>query len=248
MYENDPRYLSPPPRSTGMGCLAKGCLTLLAVGVVLGVMVGAGSWYLVRGFAPFLDQRAATIRVSSATDEEYQAVMDKVGPFIQSANAGHAATLSLSTDEVDTLIARDPQLADLRGKLFLARNGSGKITADASFPVNNELADSRQRLYFNGRAVFDASFAHGDFTVVLREVNPLDGSPTPALAAWVFAHPNLSRMLSDELNNRFHASILRDPAQAAFVNRVRTVIVKDGQIVMTTAESPAAVAVPINPP
>ena len=102
-----------------MGCFAKGCLIVIAAGVLVFFMVGGVSWYVARNVMPFLGpDPGKAIRVFPATDEQYQAVQNKLAPFVQAVNAGHAATVSLTADDINILVAREPQLADLRGQIL----------------------------------------------------------------------------------------------------------------------------------
>ena len=234
MYENPPQTYPPPPPpgpSSGLGCFAKGCLTVLAVCLLVGLMIGAFGWYVARNITPFLGDKPVAIRIFPATDEQYRAVQNKLAPFAQAVNAGQTADLSLSADDLNILVARDPQYADVRGRVYLTI-AHDELSAEMSCPVND--ASGRQRIYFNGRVGFDASYAGGDFTFVVRRVEPLGGHPTPSLIAWLIGHPEFSRSFSKGFNDSFHETLNRkNPATAAFLNRLRTMIIKDNQIDIT---------------
>ena len=248
MYENTPpSYLPPPARASGMGCFAKGCLTVLVVCVLVVVMVGAVGWYVARGVMPFVSQRQATIKVLPATDAQYGAVRQKLAPFAQAVSTGHGATVALTADDINVLIARDPALADLRGKAYLSI-AHNELSTESSFPFGDTTPGRPPPAYVNARVFFDASFANGDFTFVVRRVEPLDGGPTPGLVEWLIGHKDALRNLSAALNENLHERINRDPAQAELLGRLQTVIVKDNEIVATALDSPTPVATPANPP
>ncbi len=248
MDENPPpayaSYPPPPSRTSGLGCFAKGCLTVIIVAMLLGVMLGGAGWYLWRNITPFVSQTPETVRIFPATDAQYQAVQAKIAPFVQAANAGQAATLTLSADEFNTLVARDPAYAHLRGRLYLTIDHN-ELSADESLPINS-ASSGQQQVYFNGRIFFDASFAGGDFALVLRRLEPLNGGPSPSMVTWLISHPDFSRSFSRGFNESFHDALSKhNPAAEALIDRLHTIIVKDNQIVITTqASSETPVAAP----
>ena len=191
MDENHPpAYLPPPAPGPSLGCFAKGCLTVVVVGFILGIMIGGLVWYGIRDLRPYLSRQPAEIRVYPATEAQYQTLEAKIRDFVQTVNDGRQATLTLTADELNTLVARDPQYSSLRGKDFFAI-AKDQISAETNTLLNDNAPES-QRLYFHGRVVFDASFVSGDFTVVLRRIEPLNGGPTPAIVAWALGQPNFS--------------------------------------------------------
>ena len=230
--------LPPPSAARGLGCVAKGVLAV----VILLVLFGGLGWYTMWSFAPFLSQQQEPTRTFPATDAQYQAVTDKIAPFFQMVSQGHAATLVLTADDLNILVARDPSYAMLRGKTYLSivHNILGSETA---LPVSDDGPDS-QKFYFRGRAFFDASFTSGDFTLGVRRVEPLDGGPTPSLVAWFVSQESFSRGISREVNETFHDALRGNPRAAALFGRVRTIIVRDNQLVVMALEAPSPVASP----
>ena len=76
---------------------------------------------------------------------------------MQTVNGGHHAALTLNAEELNILVARDPQYSSLRGKAYFAIAHS-EIAAETN-TLLNEHAPESQRMYFHGRVVFDASFS-----------------------------------------------------------------------------------------
>ncbi len=241
MDESDfPTYLPPPAPGPSVGCFAKSCLTVVVVGIVLGFMFGYLGAHLARGLQPYVSQLPAKIRVYPATETEYQTLEAKINAFTQDANGGTHAPLTLTSDELNCLVARDPQYSSLRGKAYftIAQN---QISAETN-TLLNEHALASQRMYFHGRVVFDASFSGGDFTVVLRRVEPLNGGPTPLIVAWALNQPNISSNFNDSINDSFHDILRQNPVSTALFDRLRTIIVKGNQLVVTALDDPGAVA------
>ena len=241
MAENRPPvYLPPPAPRPSLGCFAKGCLTVVLVGIILGVMCGGFGWYFARDLAPYLSQQPAQIRVYPATEAEYQTVEAKISAFMQTVSGGHHANLTLSADELNILVARDPQFSSWRGKAYLVV-AKDQIAAETN-TLLNEQAPEFQRVYFHGRVVFEASFSSGDFTVVLRRLEPLNGGPTPPMVTWALSQPNFSSNFSEGFNESFRDTVRKNPGAAAFFDRLRTIIVKDNQLVITALDDEGAVA------
>ena len=197
---------------------------------------------------PFLSPQPALVRVFNASDEQYLAVRQKVDPFAEAARAGQPATLSLSADELNILIARDPLFDFLRGKAYFSV-GKDQVCAETSFQLNQELEGiSQQPVFFRGRIIFFASYAGGDFTFVLRRLEPLVGGAMPDLAAWLITRKSFILNLTHEVNEEFHEAVAKQPPAADFLGHVRSVIVKGDQVILTTASTPGSVAAPANPP
>ena len=249
MDENHvPAYPPPPPAAPGLGCYAKGCLSAVVGVLLIGLAFGGFFWYVARGLAPFLSQEPAAIRGFPATDDQYAAVRAKVDPFLDAARAGQPVVIKLSADEINTLIARDPLFADVRGKVYLTITGS-HLSTDTSLEIGEEMgATAAQPVYFTARAGFDASYAGGDFTMVLRQLEPLDGKPTPGLVTYLLESQGFIYSLTRATNEKFHAGLGKYPAQAEILSHVRQAIVENNHVVLSSKAVSSKVANPANPP
>lgn len=228
----------PPSASRGLGCAAKGFLAV----VLLLILVGGLGWYAMWNFAPFLSQQPVPVRIFPATDAQYQAVADKIAPFVQAVNGGRAALLALTADDLNILISRDPLYATMRGKIYFTIINNS-LCAETTVLANEDTPES-QKLYFHGRVVFDASFVSGEFALAVRSVEPSDGGSTPSLVAWFVQQESFSRGISHAVNIAFHDTLSSNPTASALFDRVRTIIVKGNQIVVTAQDSRGPVATP----
>ena len=235
---------SPPQFPSGVrtrkrwGCLPVGCLVVVVALVLCGAVVGGVYWLFSQGGEAFLSEQPFAVHVAEITDEQYQAVLAKLAPFDQAMNEGHAATLEITLDDLNVLIARSPQFQALRGRLFLTAKGSG-IVADMSAP----LTDSETNLsYFNGRATLDASYASNGFDVLLRHLEPLASAPGDTPFANFLNKPAVlnavSQKMSIDLNEGFRERAAKDPVTAGFLRDLRTIVILNGKIVVTTNERP----------
>jgi len=145
---------APPPKPTG--CFAKGCLILLIFGVVLAIACAAGIYWgfrhhsaVVRGMYWLTKTHAITnapvpIPLHEASDTKIQSAVDHWRNFETSVRAGQPAEIELSADEINDLIASNP---DTRGKMF-ASIEDDRLRLQVSMPLG-EIA-GRSGYYFNG--------------------------------------------------------------------------------------------------
>ncbi len=226
-----------PPRG-GLGCFTKGCLLTIIILMLFGVGLGTFGWFFYKsGQAFFTDQQVA-VRVADPTDAQYQAVVAKLQPFGQAMADSQAATVELTADDLNTLIARAPQFAPLRGQAFV-EIVNGQLVADLSFPVT----DSAPTQYFiNARTTLDASFAGGRFAFALRHAIPLRGELKGGLLPSMLRNPTFmqsySQKLTDICNDRFHDLARKDPSLSDALSRVRTIVLRDNLLVATSVERP----------
>jgi hypothetical protein len=197
---------APPPRK-GMGCFARGCLTLVVFAIVLGIACFAGMyWGLHRHSAIFhglywlakaqaIAQSPVSVPQFTASDAQIQSVHERCEDFEQKARAGQSAELELTADDINTLIATNQ---DARGKVFVSIDGD-RLRCQASVPVGELIG--RSGYYFNG-----------DITVELRGAESLEnpqlsgitvnGEPVPRdLLNWKYRSRRLRDYLADYRND-----------------------------------------------
>lgn len=246
MTDPYPPYSSQPPpiirKRKGLGCFATGCLIVVIILMLFGVFFGSLAYVIYHGGQSYISEAPSLAKTVTATDEQYQAVLAKLAPFGQALNEGRAATLEITPDDLNVLIARSPQFESLRGRLFLAAEGD-QLIADTSFPVND---DDAHKMYFNGHATLDGSYASNGFVISLRHIEPLDKSQANTLFSRFLNSQSVlqafSQQLSHGVNEDFRKQSERDPATADLSRRLRTIVVHDGKIEVAIGENPGGPA------
>jgi hypothetical protein len=116
----------PPPRQSGMGCFAKGCLILTVFCVLLAVAFVFGSIYAVRHLrTTFFATENAELPANTATPEEQQLALAHWKIFERSARAHVPARIEMTAQELNALIAAQPKL---RGKAYVwIENDVGRV-------------------------------------------------------------------------------------------------------------------------
>ena len=228
-----------------MGCFAKGCITLVILLMVLGLLVGGFGWYMFRNITAFISPTPVPIRTYPATAEQYQEVIARYTDFIKALNAGQAATLTLSADDLNTLIARDPEFKDVRGKMFMSIE-KDELIAETSFPIPEDKrrfgSGGRSRGYFNGRARFAASYSGGELTVFVRKIESMDGKPMSDMMLSFINKADLTQWFNQSMRDERR----KGTAWAEAMSKVQKVVIEDGHIVATAVEgTPATNPIPL---
>lgn len=220
-----------PRPGGGMGCFAKGCLVLLAVGLLLLVLGGASTFYGMRKLRDaYTSTRAEPVRTFPATDAQFAEVSARIRAFRDAAAKRQRATLTLSADDLNILVAKDPEYAALRGKVFFSIKDDALFT-DVSTPLDTVPAAAALGLkgrWVNGKAGLDLSY--GDRQPQLRllflEVNGQRAQPA-MLASF---NSSLQQKLQEDWDRR----IRQDRATADAADRVDSLDFKDNKIVLTS--------------
>ena len=241
---------APPPRRQGLGCVATGCLVVVLFLVVVAVLFGVGGWYLYHSVQPFLGRQPVAVQVSQAPPAQYNALVGRFQTFMTAVAHKQAATLKLSADDLNTAIAYAPDAGNLRGRVHLDIVNN-ELVVDCSYPLSSDSARG-QPIYLNGRVRSAVSYSSGEFNFLIRKLEKLDGKPTPSLVTALIDNPNFSRSFSNGFNESFNRSLQehldRNSAAAGIIDRIRTIIVQDNQIVLSAeGDQPASPPSPDQP-
>jgi len=214
-------WVEAPPRR-GMGCFARGCLTLLVFVIVLAIACLAGVyWGLHRHSALFygsywlaktrsIAQAPTPVPEFSLSDQQIQRVRERWQDFEQKTRAGQTAEIELSADDVNALIATSE---DVRGKLFAAIDGD-KLRLQASLPIGGFLG--RPGYYFNG-----------DVIIELKGAQSLDSPQFSRLTI------NGEQAPTDFLDWKYRSRHLREYlAEQRTAYDVGTIEIRDGKMIL----------------
>ena len=203
----------------GMGLFAKIFITLAIVFFVISGCMACGAYLIFRKVSAFTSKTPASIPSYSATQDEYDGLLARLGQFRKTAEAGQAATLELSANDINTLIALDPNWKEAKGKLFVEIE-KDQLTAQASVPLT-EVPGFRDR-YLNGRVTLKIT-ANNGVVFIRPEAIDVNGQPVPA----EFLKSLQERNLAEQLN--------QDPNLAATRQRIQDLKIEGGKIVVKTA-------------
>jgi len=196
---------APPPRQ-GLGCFARGCLTLLIFAIVLAIAGFAGMyWGLHRHSALFygsywlaktrsIAEAPTPVPEFNASDQQIERVRERWQDFEQKARAGQAAEIELSADDINTLIATTE---GVRGKVFASIDGD-QLRLQASVPIGGLLG--RPGYYFNGEVVVELEGAQSPDSPRFSRLT-INGEHAPTdFLDWKYRSRQLREYLTEQRN------------------------------------------------
>jgi hypothetical protein len=229
-YPNAPAS-APPPRKSGggCGCFGSGCLIVLGVLLLLGLVLGVGGFFVAKKFRENLTaDHAVPVPIFPATDAQYSAVAARLRAFSNALNAHQAAALELSADDLNTLVAKDPDYADLRGKVFFtieqALLGVQASAPLGDMPIVGTLFRGR---YFNGKASGEITVSQGTLRFV----------PHTLEANGKRLGPDAMKGLTTRFDESLQREIRRRPDAVNALRRIDTLDVSDGKVRMVSRGS-----------
>jgi hypothetical protein len=199
-------WVEAPPRRKGLGCFARGCLTLSIFAIVLAIAGFAGLyWGLHRNSALFygsywlaktrsLAEAPTPVPEFNASDQQIQLVQERWQDFEQKTRAGQPAELELSADDINALIATSD---NLRGKVFASIEGN-RLRLQASLPIGGVLG--RPGYYFNGDVIIEVKDAQSLESPQFSRIT-INGEQVPTdFLDWKYRSRQLREYLADQRN------------------------------------------------
>ena len=199
-------WVEAPPRRKGLGCFARGCLTLLIFAIVLAIAGFAGLyWGLHRNSALFygsywlaktqsLAQTPTPVPEFNASDQQIQLVQERWQDFEQKTRAGQAAEIELNADDINALIATSE---NVRGKVFVSIEGN-QLRLQTSVPIGRFFG--RQGYYFNGNVFIELNGAQSADNPQFSRVT-INGEPVPTdFLKWKYRFKELREYLAEQGN------------------------------------------------
>jgi hypothetical protein len=205
------------------GCFLYGCITLLVVGLLAGLIGYFGFRYFMKAsdrlISEYTDTVPATLEKVEVSPARLQEVQQRVATFKEALDKQSSAQeLALSAEDINTLIAGDPNFREWRDKLFVSIEGD-QIKGQLSLPLQEIRWEKLKGRYLNGTATFKCSLENGALKVVLDDV-VVKGKPLPPTLRGVFLHRDL---LEDSRRN---------PKNASAVRQFDTIKVEGGKLVL----------------
>jgi hypothetical protein len=209
----------------GMGCFGIGCVVLLVALLLFGGLI-AGIGYLAYSKAGSLTSAAPlTTRSFDGGDEMYGGAQQKLAVFHQALQQNQPATLELSADEINTLIARDPDMTGSQIHAFVAMTGD-QMDLEASIPTSLLPFGLFQGRYLNGEAslspAFDPASKSLTFTLHALKIGS-EAVPAAQLPA-----------LQTELQPFINTQMQRYPDAKNFLDHAQYIEVRDSKLLLRT--------------
>ena len=214
-----------PPKKRGLGCLGCGCL-VLALLVILFLALVAGIGYL--GYTKVVSLTSTTpaaVPSSEGSNDLYLATKQKLADFDHDVQNHQAATIQLSADEINILIARDPEVIKNNIHAFVTLTDD-RARLQGSIPTNSFAQGFLKDRYFNFDTTFGLSFNSDTRSLDLALHHVQIGDQTTP--------QNLLPTLQAELTPLLNSKLQQYPAAKDFFQQTKSIGIKDGELVIET--------------
>ena len=227
--EAPPIMQTPRPASSGMGCFAKGCLALIIAGLVLvAVFVGGSFFVLNRAMQAFTSTQPVQIQLRQATPAERQVAKAKLDTLRSAARNHQETTIEFNADELNALIANEPEFRGARGHARVAIVNS-IASLDVSAPLDSIHWKRLKGRWFNGNIQFGFSYVDDNFNFDIRSAEANGHQFPRAILTSDFLH---------SFNRSFNESFHRESAKHADVNNlwphIKMASLQGDKLVVTT--------------
>ncbi len=201
------------------GCLFYGGITLLVLLLVILITGLVGLQFARRVFNQFTDTKPAVLPTVQMSPADVGNVQRRVETFRKAVREHRSVPpLALTADDVNALIASDPELQALKGKLYVTIEGDS-LKGQVAVPLEQLGMPMFTGRYLNGTGTFAVSLQNGVLRVALQEFVG-KGKPLPGLYMGKIRKRNLA------------ADANSDPRAADALSYVQDVQVKDGQLII----------------
>lgn len=218
-------------QNQGMGCFAKGCLTLVVVGIAVAAIIGGGAWYY---FGKFVDNLTAAqpvaIRVEQPTDAQYESASLLLKRLSDAYKSGQETTVELTAADINALIARRPDFGKVRGKSFITI-ADGNVGAEVSVPLDQIPLSRLKGRYFNGKFVSFFEWSNGEITFKPKLIEA-NGKSMPDWALTQVASADSQSQINQELKKSTNREVREQ------LERFKSIRIVNDRLVLVTKAGP----------
>ncbi|PYJ90322.1 MAG: hypothetical protein DME70_00900, partial [Verrucomicrobia bacterium] len=143
----------PPPRS-GMGCFAKGCLTVLVVGFLCLALVGVGGWiFYKKTFTNLTSTAPVDVQVETPTSAQIKTAEESRTRLDEATARNQETTVEFTGPELNYLLQQNSDWDFLRGRTRIDIADS-TMTVAMSAPLGSLPWPGLKGRWFNGTVRF----------------------------------------------------------------------------------------------
>jgi hypothetical protein len=224
---NEPPPPAAAPAPKKHGCFFYGCLTSIILAVLLVAGFCGISYYGLSKFAnlalAYTDTAPTTLPAVQVDPTVYAALKKRIEEFKTTVDAGKPATLALTSDDLNLLVAGDKSAAQWKGRVWFEMKGSdlkGQLSMPLDFISSVPGLGKLKGRYLNGAASVQATMALGVLVVRLQSLE-VKGKAVPDEVMSALQRENLAK------------DATQNPETAAFLTRLADVTVQDGKLILT---------------
>jgi len=217
----------PPPRS-GMGCFAKGCLTVLVLGFFFLAVIGGGCWYFYKKtFTNLTSTGPADVRAETPTPDQKKSAEVSRTRLDEAIARNQETSVEFTGPELNHLLAQNSDLDFLRGRSRIDIADS-TMTVALSAPLDRFPWPGLKGRWFNGTVRFSMTYGSGTFQleIISAEANG-NQFPTAFLSAF-------NSGFNESMNKAFQEEIARNEHGNEFWSHVKSISLRGDKLVITT--------------
>jgi hypothetical protein len=196
------------------GCLMRGCLLALIVFFMMLGFAGWGAYTVYKHFYALTVDSGTPIPAYAGSD--YSEVKKRVEDFSASLQEGKGERLVLTADNLNALVAGDPQFAAARGRIYFEIKNN-LITAQVSIPLDGVRGFAGR--WFNGTMTFDLKLEEQQLSIVPRAIKTGDREAPPEVLLAVQRF-------------RWSDSLYEEGQSSEILKRIKSIRIENNTLVM----------------
>ncbi len=227
----------PPKKKSSCGCFGCGCLIVIILVLLFAGLVGGLGYFGYKEVLTLTTTAPESIPTFTPTDAGESSTQQKITEFRKTTENHQSASLHLSSDEINTLISHDPEMAKRNIQTYVTMTGSeGRIQVSA--PTDAMAQGLFPGRYINFDVTFELSFDEPAKSVILSPkelkigdqtvLGPGSGNEKNDFRA------NLTKAYLPLFNQSFNQGLRKNPDVAKFLDNAKSIEIKDSELVIET--------------
>jgi hypothetical protein len=231
----------PPPRGAkkGMGCLGCGCLVIVLLAILFGGLMVGGFYVCYQAIGKVLSPAASAVPVVDRGDNVFNGARQKLTDFNHAVVNHQAASLHLTADEINTMLARNPSLSSQH---ILCSVAFIKDQARIQFSVPTAVFPYHlfPGQYLNGSTDFRVHF-DTDEKMIKFDPQALQLGDSPLLGGSTSDSPSdqafknsLQQSFAPSFDRSFNQSFGKSEFGRNFLNQAKSIEIENNELVIET--------------
>jgi hypothetical protein len=221
-----PQYY--PPARSGMGCFAKGCLTVLILGFLCVAVVGVGGWlFYKKTFKNLTSTEPAEVQIEKATPAQVTAAEESHTRLNEAIARNQETTVEFTGPELNYLLQRESDWDFLRGRSRIDIADS-TMTVALSAPLDRLPWPGLRGRWFNGTVRFSMTYASGEFQLQIISAEANGNHFPDALLS------SFNSSFDEAMNDEFRKEVRKNTRQSEFWSRVKSISLQGDKLIITT--------------
>ena len=213
----------------GMGCFAKGCLTILIVGFLLLACGLGGTWYFyVKMVDNLTSLESADVQVQPPSEGQFQTAETSMNRLREAVAKNKETTVEFTAADLNALFARDAAFSEWRGKIRVEIANS-TMTIAVSAPLHSIPLPRVRKRWFNGTARFSFTYDAGTFSFDIKSAEA-GGHQVPD----IFLSESTISSFNDSMNKSFRNEVRENNQGSEFWDHVKRMSLEGDKLVVTT--------------